>query len=81
MTYCQFKEIIVSEDFKVENGVLGLDRDCYLIIVEYLNSSIVRKVSLNTFVLFSFYFSCDSILELVKNRLNELNTSIFFFID
>jgi hypothetical protein len=32
-----------SEDFKVENGVL-VDRDVYLNIVKFLNSSIVRKV-------------------------------------
>jgi hypothetical protein len=41
---CQFKEIIVAENFEVENGVVGLDRDIYLSIVKFLNSSAVRKV-------------------------------------
>jgi hypothetical protein len=36
--------MIVVEDFEIENGVLGLDRDVYLSIVKFLNSSIVRKV-------------------------------------
>jgi hypothetical protein len=40
----QFKEIIVFENFSVENGVLGLDRDVYLSIVKFLDSLIVRKV-------------------------------------
>jgi hypothetical protein len=44
MNRCKFKEIIVVEDFEVENGVLGLDRDAYLSIVKFLDSSIVRKV-------------------------------------
>jgi hypothetical protein len=44
MSSCQFKEIIVFEDFEVENGVLGLDRDIYLSIIKFLDSSIVRKV-------------------------------------
>jgi hypothetical protein len=66
-----FKEIIVFSDFEVENGVLGLDRDVYLSIVKFLDSSIVRKVCLNIFVLFNLHFSCDSTLELVKNHLNE----------
>jgi hypothetical protein len=39
-----FKEIIVIQDLKVENGLLGLDRDAYLSIVKFLNSSIVRRV-------------------------------------
>jgi hypothetical protein len=38
------EEILVPENFKVENGVLGLERDIYLSIVKFLNSSIVRKV-------------------------------------
>jgi hypothetical protein len=44
MNSCDFKEIIVSKDFKFKNGVLGLDRDCYLSIVEFLDSSILKKV-------------------------------------
>jgi hypothetical protein len=37
MNSCDFKEIIVFEDFHVENGILGLDRDVYLSIVKFLN--------------------------------------------
>jgi hypothetical protein len=37
-------EIIVFEDFEVENGVLGLDQDIYLSIVKFLDSLTVRKV-------------------------------------
>jgi hypothetical protein len=66
-----FKEIIVPEIFEVENGVLGLNRDVYLSLVKFLDSSILRNVLLNTFVLFIFLFSCDSTLELVKNHLNK----------
>jgi hypothetical protein len=44
MNNYQFKEIIVLEDFEVKNGVLRLDRDCYLSIVKFLDSSTVRKV-------------------------------------
>jgi hypothetical protein len=60
---------------------LGLDRDIYLSLVKFLDSSMVRKVWLNTFVLFNLHFSCDSTLELVKNNLNEWNTSILLFTD
>jgi hypothetical protein len=56
MNSCQFKEIIVVEDFEVDNGVLGLHRDVYLSIIKFLHSSIVRKVRLDTFVLFNFVF-------------------------
>jgi hypothetical protein len=38
------KKIIVSKDFEVENGVLGLERDIYLSIVKFIDSSILRKV-------------------------------------
>jgi hypothetical protein len=44
MSYCEFKEIIVSEDFEVKNGVLGLYRYIYLNIIQFLDSSVVRKV-------------------------------------
>jgi hypothetical protein len=60
---------------------LSLDRDTYLSLVKFLNSSTLRKVWLSIFALFKFSFSCDSILELVKNHLNEQNTSILLFID
>jgi hypothetical protein len=36
MNSCEFKEIIVFRDFEIENGVLRLDRDCYLSIVKFL---------------------------------------------
>jgi hypothetical protein len=39
-----YKEIIVGDGFKVENGVLGLERDIYLSIVKFLDSSKLRKV-------------------------------------
>jgi hypothetical protein len=44
MNSCDFKEIIVSEVFEFENGMLGLDRDCYLSIIKFLDSSILKKV-------------------------------------
>jgi hypothetical protein len=37
-------KIIVPKDFEVENGVLGLDRDCYLSLVKFIKSLTVRKV-------------------------------------
>jgi hypothetical protein len=40
----KFKEIIVVDGFEVENGILGLERDVYLSIVKFLDSSILRKV-------------------------------------
>jgi hypothetical protein len=40
----KFKEIIVFKDFSIENGVLGLERDIYLSIVKFLDSSNLRKV-------------------------------------
>jgi hypothetical protein len=44
MNNCEFKEIIVFKDFEVDNGVLGLDRDCYLSIVKFLDLSVVRNI-------------------------------------
>jgi hypothetical protein len=44
MSSYEFVEIIVFSDFEIENGVLGLDRDCYLSIIKLPNSSILRKV-------------------------------------
>jgi hypothetical protein len=44
MNSCQFKEITVVKKFDVENGVLGLNRDVYLSIVKFLNTSIIKKV-------------------------------------
>jgi hypothetical protein len=37
-------EILVVENFEVSNGILGLERDVYLSIVKFLDSSILRKV-------------------------------------
>jgi DNA repair exonuclease SbcCD ATPase subunit len=34
----------VGEDFEIENGVLGLERDVYLSMVKFLNSHTLRKV-------------------------------------
>jgi hypothetical protein len=39
-----YKKIIVPDDFEVENGVLGLHQYIYLNIIQFLDSSIVRKV-------------------------------------
>jgi hypothetical protein len=44
MNSSEFKEIFVTGDFRVGNGILGLDRDCYLNIVKFLDSSILRRV-------------------------------------
>jgi hypothetical protein len=44
MNSCDFKEIIIPKDFEIKNGVLGLDRDCYLSVVKFLDSTNVRKV-------------------------------------
>jgi hypothetical protein len=44
MSSCEFKEIIFCENYKIENGILGLERDIYLSIVQFLDSSILKKV-------------------------------------
>jgi hypothetical protein len=44
MNSCILREMIVFEDFDIENGVLELDRDVYLSIVKFLDSSILRKI-------------------------------------
>jgi hypothetical protein len=44
MNDCEFEEIIVSKDFTVDNGVLGLGRDIYLSIVKFLDLLILRRV-------------------------------------
>jgi hypothetical protein len=44
MNSCEFEEIILFMDFEVDNGVLGLERDIYLSIVKFLDSSLLRKV-------------------------------------
>jgi hypothetical protein len=37
-------KILVFENFEVKNGILGMNRDVYLSIVIFLNSSTARKV-------------------------------------
>jgi hypothetical protein len=81
MNRCQFKEIIVLKDFEVENGLLGLDRDVYLSLVEFLDSSIVRKVLINILLYLFIYFTCNSTLGLMKNHMNKENTSTSRFSD
>jgi hypothetical protein len=44
MNSCDFKEIMVVDGFQLENGVLGLNRDVFLSIVKFLDSSILIKV-------------------------------------
>jgi hypothetical protein len=49
MNSCEFEKVIVVNGFEIENGILGLDRDAYLSIVKFLDSSILRKVCINIF--------------------------------
>jgi hypothetical protein len=58
MSNCEFKEINVVKDFEIENGVLGLNRDVYLSVVKFLDSSILRKVWTNIFLLFKNFYLC-----------------------
>jgi hypothetical protein len=44
MNSCDFKEIIIPKDLEIEIGVLGLNRDVYLSVVKFLDSSILREV-------------------------------------
>jgi hypothetical protein len=44
MNSCEFKEIFVFKDFEIDNDVLGLNRDVFLSIVKFLDSSNLRKV-------------------------------------
>jgi hypothetical protein len=45
MNNYDLKDINVSKDFEFDNGVLGLDRDCYLSIVKFLDSNIKKSIS------------------------------------
>jgi hypothetical protein len=38
------RKLFAIEDFEIKNGLLGLERDVYLSIVKFLDSSLVRKV-------------------------------------
>jgi hypothetical protein len=62
--------------------VLGLDRDCYLSIIKFLDSSILRKVWVNLkfFFLISIWVFCST-LALVKNHTHEWNTFTLWSID
>jgi hypothetical protein len=44
MNSFDFRKFIVFEKFEIENGVLGLERDVYLSVVNFLDSPFVRKV-------------------------------------
>jgi hypothetical protein len=44
MNSYEFKEIVVSKDFEVENSVLQLEQDIYLSIVRFVDLFILRKV-------------------------------------
>jgi hypothetical protein len=44
MNSCEFRKVAVSDGCQIENGVLGLERDAYLSIVQFLDSSIFIKV-------------------------------------
>jgi hypothetical protein len=43
MNSCDFKEIVISKDLEIENGVLGLERDVYLSIVKVLDKKSLIK--------------------------------------
>jgi hypothetical protein len=43
----KFPKIIVSKDYEIENGMLGLERDVYLSIAKFLGSSILRIILTN----------------------------------
>jgi hypothetical protein len=61
---------------------LGLERDIYLSIVKFLDSSILWKVWANIFFFFFIFCFCFcSTLPLVKNLTNERNTFTLWFID
>jgi hypothetical protein len=78
----EFKEIIVFEDFEIENGVLGLEWDVYLSVIKFLDSLILRKVWVNVFCFFLIFICVFcSILALVKNHTHEWNTFTWWFID
>jgi hypothetical protein len=82
MNSCEFKDIIISEGFEIENGMLGLHRDVFLNVIKLLDSSILRNVWVNINFFFNFYtYVLYSILALVKNHTHEWNIFISWFID
>jgi hypothetical protein len=56
MNNCEFREIIISEGSQIENGVLGLDRDCYLSIVNPRFVSIKKSMNIYIYLNFPFMF-------------------------
>jgi hypothetical protein len=44
MNSCEFKKNVVFKSFEIENGILGLERDVYLSVVKFLDSSLLREV-------------------------------------
>jgi hypothetical protein len=76
MNNCDFEEIIVFKYFEIENGVLGLDRDCYLSIVKLLDSSTLRKVWINIFVHF-FLWQYIGISEESFERMKHIHFVIY----
>jgi hypothetical protein len=61
--------------------VLGLERDVYLSIVKFLDSSLLRKVWVNTFFFKFFLCVFCSTLTYIKNHTHEWNTFNSWFID
>jgi hypothetical protein len=55
MNSFEFKEIIVLKNFEVGNGVLGLERDVYLSIVQSRFVNIKKSMS-KYFLFFNFLF-------------------------
>jgi hypothetical protein len=43
------QKIIVFNNFEIDNGMLGLERDVYLSVVKFFDSSTVRKVRVDIF--------------------------------
>jgi hypothetical protein len=76
MNSCEFKVIFVAKDFEVEKGLLGLDRDCYLSIIKFLNSSILRKVRINIFFYLNF-LKYISISEESYSRMKHIHFVIY----
>jgi hypothetical protein len=46
-----FKEIILFKDFEVGNGVLGLNRDCYLSIVRFKEIIVLKDFEVGNSIL------------------------------
>jgi hypothetical protein len=44
MNNCEFKEIVAFKDFEIKNNILKLNHNYYLNIINFVDSSILRKV-------------------------------------